>query len=83
MNDKFSTEVVRRVFDDSEGACIEIGPDTDSLNLVQMRTVGKENEEYWGRFSLTFPPKMALQIAKALIAAAEEADLAERAGEKK
>jgi hypothetical protein len=68
---KFSTEVVRRVFDDSDGVYIEVGPDSDGLDLIQVSTSG-ESEEYYGKLRLILAPEQARHLAKALLAAADE-----------
>ena len=69
---KFSTEVVRRVFDDAHGVFIEVGPDSDGLSLVEIRTSGK-SAEFFGELRLVLQPEMARLLADALEAAADDA----------
>lgn len=69
-----SLDTFRRVYDDTTGHYIEVGPDADALGLVEIRTeTTKENAEYWGAVRLAIPPEIALQLAEALKRCAEEA----------
>ena len=81
MSQTFTTEVVRRVYDDEEGACIEVGPDCDSLWLVQISAEGK-SKDFYGDLRIAFVPGFARQIARAMLACANEMDAA-REGEAK
>ena len=76
MTESHSLETLRRVYDDREGVCLEIGPDSDSLDLVEMRTPNKESVAYYGEVRLTFLPAQARLVAKALMMAADEAEKA-------
>jgi hypothetical protein len=71
--ERVTLETIRRVYDDDNGAFIEIGPDRDGLDLVEVRTTGKESEEYWGKVRLTLPKAFALKLAEAIRCCAEEA----------
>lgn len=71
--EKVSTEVVRRVFDDNEGVFIEVGPDCDGLGCVEVRTTNKECQDYFGEAKLTMSPAIARLLGEALIKAADEA----------
>lgn len=71
---KCSTEIVRVVWDDEEGVALQVGPDSDSLGLVELRPKDEKAEEYWGKLRLTLHPKMAAALGQALINAAADAD---------
>ena len=78
MSDKFSTEVIRRVYNDSEGVYVEVAPDDDGLGFyddhLQIRTTGK-SAEYYGEMRLTIPVEMAEQLACAILGACKDAKL--------
>ena len=38
---RHSLEVLRRIYDDEDGVYLEVGPDADSLDLVEVRSSGK------------------------------------------
>lgn len=63
-------EVLRRVH--LEGRFIEVGDWPDSPDCLELRTVGKENVEYWGTLNLTMNPDFAMALGRALVAAATE-----------
>jgi hypothetical protein len=67
---KHSVETICRVYDDNEGVCIEVGPDSDVGGYVEIRTEGK-SAEYFGATRIAFPPAMARMLAKAILAVAE------------
>ena len=70
----YSVELSRRVCDDGHGACFEIGPDSDGLNCVQLRTPDAASKAYFGDVRFTVPKEMASMIGWALIDAAKEAE---------
>ena len=72
MGDKVSTEIIRRVYDDSEGTFIEVGPDGDGLDCVEVRTTDKESRDYWGAILFSMPKPMARALGEALIAASKD-----------
>ena len=51
--EKFSVETIRRVYDDSLGVFLEIGPDSEGNGGIQIRTTNKESEEYFGKIDFT------------------------------
>lgn len=68
-----TTEVIRRVYDNDNGVFIEIGPDLDGLGCVELRTVGKESTDYYGKFNIIFCSKEQLKmLSKAINQAADE-----------
>ena len=73
---KYSTEVIRRVYDDEEGAYLEIGACQDGTpGVVSLSTGGNtKNEEWYGSFYVSLNPDHARQVAAALLARAEEAE---------
>lgn len=73
MTDKVSVEVVRRVYDDSEGAFIEVGPGQDGFG-VEIRTTEKASREYFGEVQLCLSAALAAQVGAALIAASKEGE---------
>lgn len=74
---RFSTEVIRRVYDDDDGVYIEVSPDADGLDLVQLSTKG-DSEEHYGKLRLCLVPDQARRLAAAMIACADESDAAEK-----
>jgi hypothetical protein len=70
---RYTTDVIRRVFDDDHGYWLEVGPDADGLGCVELRCVGDDNIGYWGALRLSMPAGFAAKIGEALIAASEEA----------
>ena len=71
---KISTEVFRCVYNDDTGAYIQVGPDGDSLDLVDIRTVDPHSIEYYGKCQLTLHPEYAIALARAILQAAQEAE---------
>lgn len=67
MEQKVETEVVRRVW--TEGCFIEVG-DYEVPDLIELRTVGDKNVEWFGRLSVSMTPEFAEQLGRALMAAA-------------
>lgn len=68
----YSVELYRKVYDDDHGVCIEVGPDSDGLGVVQVRTPDAASKEYFGDIRFTVPKEMAAILGKALIDAASE-----------
>ena len=60
------TEVIRQVYDE-EGHFLTIRPWADGPNSVCFQTVGKDNQEYFGKFEVVVTPKMARELGTALI----------------
>jgi hypothetical protein len=70
---------LRRIRDDQGGGCIEIGSDDDIGDLIEIRCTG-ESAEFFGHAKLMFRAPVARLLAKALLAAADEADAEEGVG---
>jgi len=72
---KYSIEVIRRVFDDSEGVCIEVGSCQDGTpGVVSIYTTGEKNKEWYGSLYLAVAPDQARLLAVAILARADEAE---------
>ena len=67
--DTYSVETVRKVYDDSCGEHIYIGPDADGLDLVELRYVDSK-----GVISnrISMPKALALLVAEAIVAATKD-----------
>lgn len=71
MSDKASIEVVRRVFDDQHGVCIEVGPWPDAPDVaIGIWTSGAKNIEWFGSLNVSMSPEYAECLGRALIDAA-------------
>jgi hypothetical protein len=71
MAEGYEVEIVRRVYDNVAGAYVEVGPDGDGLGIVEIRTSGK-NVDHFGPIRFAIAPDMALALADAIKACAEE-----------
>lgn len=65
----YSVETVRKIWDDSCGEHIYIGPDADCLDLVEIRHVNDKNVI---GSRIAFPKTLALLVAEAIIAACKD-----------
>ena len=65
----FSVETVREIWHDSDGWRIDVGPDRDGLNCVEIR-LREPSGEITAR--MTFMPEAAELVAKAMLALAQE-----------
>lgn len=72
------TEVSRRIYNNKEGVCLEVGPDADIGELVQISTPNGKSAEFFGKTRLVMEPRMAKALAKALIECADELEEANR-----
>lgn len=74
--ERIETEILRRVYLGSN--CVEIGEDSDCPGLLELRTMGSENKEYFGVVNLTaMTPEFARHLGLALCAAANEQEAKE------
>jgi hypothetical protein len=70
----YQTEVVRKVYDNSEGEAITVAPSPDFPGNVILY-VEEQHKKYFGDLRLDLPAEMMRQIAKAMLLAADEADV--------
>jgi len=74
MTHDVETEVIRRIYINTEGVYLEVGPDADGLGLVEIRNSGsKPSEEWFGKVRFSVEPEFAKQLGQALLDAAGEA----------
>lgn len=66
-----STQVIRQIFDEDDGVCIEVGPWPDDPDALELRTVGKKNTDWFGKINLSMSKEFARELGKALIASAD------------
>ena len=68
-----STEILRRVYDDTEGVCVEVRPCPDNPDeYIEIHTPTGKSQEYYGAFRISLPKEMVRQLGAALIASASE-----------
>lgn len=70
--EKTSVEVIRRVFNDDEGVFIEVGPDSEGLSLIEIRTTEPKSVEWYGKIRLPMSRELALKLGQTLVAAATD-----------
>ena len=63
----FSMETKHEIWDDDHGSCVEVGPDRDGLDLVEIR---QKDETGKIEARMSFPKEQAALISKALALAA-------------
>ena len=68
----FTTEIFRRVYDDEEGWCIQVGPDLDDIDLIEITAPDAISRQRFGDLSIVLPREMAEELGAILIAAATE-----------
>jgi hypothetical protein len=59
----FTTEITYKVWDDAHGSHIEVRPDGDSLDLVEVVFVDDDGQE---GPRITMPPEQAALVARAI-----------------
>lgn len=69
----YTTEIHRKIYHDKEGVCLQVGPDSDGLNMVRICAPTKEDKNYFGPIDVQLDPRLVLQLVKAMTAAAQEA----------
>lgn len=74
-----STEVTRLVVENDKGYSLSIGPDTDGLDLVWVRTTHQGDIDWFGKVSFSMTHEFAREFSKAVLAAADDAKEAEKA----
>ena len=71
MAEKCSLSRVYQVWNDEAGVCIEVGPDSDALGMIEIRPKDIHSEDYFGSFNVRFNRNMARLLGKALIEAVD------------
>lgn len=67
----YEIEVVYKIFNNADGAYLEVGPDSDGLGCVELR-VPEKQEHYFGKVRLAVSPELARLIGQAMIKAADD-----------
>lgn len=73
---KLSVERVSKVWDDSTGERIEVGPDSDGLNLVELMYVDSQGKE---GARITMTTVQARLVSEQLLVVADEVQASEEA----
>ena len=64
----FTSESIIKVYDDSTGDYVYVGPDADGLDIVELRAVDKDNNIYGkGAARITMLPEQAIMVAEAIL----------------
>ena len=62
-------KTVREIWNDECGDCLEVGPDRDGLDNVEIRYKNGKGEI---KERFVFPPEMAILVANAILSCANE-----------
>ena len=62
-------ETLYRVHLPDEGVFLEVGDFPDAPEVLEIRTVRKEDKEWFGDLQFTLQPEFAIDLGQALIAA--------------
>lgn len=68
-------EIVRNVYSEDSCACgayIQVGPNCDGFNNIRICTQDKVSRDYWGSIDFTLTKEMAVGLAHAILAAAQD-----------
>ena len=74
----YFVERTTKIYNEGTGSCIEVGPDRDGLNLVEVRSLASDGREE-GRLILT--PEEVFLLTPALAEVATEVATAARVAE--
>jgi len=66
---EYSTEIIRRIYDDKEGTCIEVLPEDGG---VRIRTPNDASTRMYGNLDITLPAELVLKLGLAMKRCAEE-----------
>ena len=72
MSEIISVEKIYRIWNDDEGVFLEIGPDSDRMGGIEIRTTTIKSEEYYGKLRLPLSPELAKKLGEILIQASEK-----------
>lgn len=62
-------ETLHRVWLPGEGVFLEVGDYSEAPEVLELRTVRKEDKEWFGDLQFTLQPEFAIDLGQALIAA--------------
>lgn len=68
---KCSVEVVRKVYDDDDGVYIEVGPNADNPDWINVSTKDEISMSHYGKIDFNIPPEQARLLGCALIDASD------------
>lgn len=64
----FTSENIIKVYDDSSGEYVYVGPDADGLDCCEIRSVDEKGNIYGnGAARITMQPEQAVLVAKAIL----------------
>lgn len=65
---KYETEIIRRIYDNTEGKYIQVAPDPDLPEVIVVSHTG----DFWSNFRFAIEKDMAIELANALLGTASE-----------
>ena len=63
----YSIEISHRIYDDSEGVCLEVRPDPDTGTAMMLHAPTENDKKWFGDISLTLELEQAEKLAKCLM----------------
>ncbi len=78
-SDEYNMEVLREVWNNKSGECIEIGPDRDALGMIEVRY--KDPSGFIGQ-RIEFPIECAKLVAQAIMLCIDDLDAINQASVK-
>lgn len=72
MDEDYEIEIIRRVFDNSDGVSLVIGQDPDGLGSIHIRTEDSASKQRFGDVDIFLTTKMARLLAEAIYSCAGE-----------
>lgn len=71
MSETYSVDIIYRIWDDSEGVFLELGPGEGGLGL-ELRTTTIQSQNYWGAIKVMLPTReLAAKLGATLIEASK------------
>ena len=71
--ENISVETIRRIYDNDDGVYIEIGPNADFGEVIEIRVTEEKSVEFYGAVRLNLTKSQARALAGCLQQAAKEA----------
>lgn len=69
----YTTEIIRRIYDDKEGVCLEVRPSPDNPDdYIEVHTPDAKSRDYHGVIRFSLPKTMAMKLGQALIDGASD-----------